>query len=138
MSASNSLAQTPPMGFRTWNEFGLNVNQTMMEAAFRALASTAISTAAVRTLALPSRSPLNEGQHELARRETCASIWWIVIVVGAAGAAAEAAMATRMHVYAPRGDDRSHSAGVVIELSEHAAGERAATPKKDVVSERKG
>ena len=43
MSASNSLAQTPPMGFRTWNEFGLNVNQTMMEAAFRALASTARS-----------------------------------------------------------------------------------------------
>lgn len=35
----NGLAETPPMGFRTWNQFGLNVNQTMMENIYRAMTS---------------------------------------------------------------------------------------------------
>ena len=33
----NGLAITPPLGFRTWNQFGLNVNTTMMEQTFRAM-----------------------------------------------------------------------------------------------------
>ena len=33
----NGLALTPPMGFRTWNQFGLNVNQTMMEDIVRSM-----------------------------------------------------------------------------------------------------
>ncbi len=30
-SISNGLALTPPMGFSTWNEFGIDINETMMK-----------------------------------------------------------------------------------------------------------
>ena len=36
-SLDNGLAQSPPMGFRTWNQFGLNVNQSLMEKIYEAL-----------------------------------------------------------------------------------------------------
>lgn len=35
----NGLALTPPMGFRTWNQFGLQVNQTMMEDIVRSMSA---------------------------------------------------------------------------------------------------
>ena len=35
---ATGLARTPPMGFRTWNEFGEDVNQTLMEQVYAALA----------------------------------------------------------------------------------------------------
>lgn len=34
----NGLALRPPMGFRTWNQFGLNVNSSLMTTVFEALA----------------------------------------------------------------------------------------------------
>ena len=38
MGLDNGLAITPPMGHRTWNQFGIAVNQTLMEQIFGALA----------------------------------------------------------------------------------------------------
>ena len=35
----NGLALIPPRGFRTWNQFGIDVNQTMMSDVFRAMAA---------------------------------------------------------------------------------------------------
>lgn len=36
---NNGLAITPPMGFRTWNQFGIDVNATMMVATYKAMAA---------------------------------------------------------------------------------------------------
>jgi alpha-galactosidase len=36
-SLDNGLAITPPRGFRTWNQFGIDVNQTMMTEVFHAM-----------------------------------------------------------------------------------------------------
>jgi len=33
----NGLALTPPMGFRTWNQFGIDVDQSLMQAVYRAM-----------------------------------------------------------------------------------------------------
>jgi alpha-galactosidase len=35
----NGLAAAPPRGFRTWNQFGIQVNQTLMQDIFRAMAA---------------------------------------------------------------------------------------------------
>jgi hypothetical protein len=33
----NGLALSPPMGWRSWNQFGLDINQTLVEQQYRAI-----------------------------------------------------------------------------------------------------
>src|SRR5438067_6477108 len=50
--AADSLAATPPMGWNSWNKFGCNVSESLLEATANALVSTGMKDAGYQYLVI--------------------------------------------------------------------------------------